>query len=106
MSTHAYLVGWIDVASGQWIDAGIYSEAAPTGFLRGPKPVTLLSAVSKFDPAVGGFDRASETLRRLAEATPALQWTTRMHTFRRQDAVKKRMQGVLLRAKRRVRSKP
>lgn len=98
--THAFLVGWLDFRTGKWVDAGIYCEAAPTGDLRGPRPVVLLSSVSRFGAAAGGYDRARETLTRLAHKTPELKWTTQMRTFRSQGALKlgARVQGKWVRS--------
>jgi hypothetical protein len=89
MNRMAYLVGWLDTRTGRWVDAGIYSECAPSGLLPGPRPIVLLSAVSRF-----GYDRARAAAIRLAAKTPDLQWTTRMRTFMSQGRLQPGMKLV------------
>lgn len=88
----AYLVGWRDCITGLFTDAGIYSEAAPTTMLRSRlRPVPLLSMQSRFAPAVGGYERAVDSLAAVVEKTPQLAWATRTRTYRLMERNRKRM---------------
>jgi len=78
----AYLVGWQDIRTGVFTDAGIYSEPSPTVMLRSfLRPVTLCHSQSRYAPARGGYERAVITMQQVAEKTPAFQWTTRTRTY-------------------------
>jgi hypothetical protein len=92
MSSYAYLVGWIDTRQNRYIDAGIYSEKTPTSpRLQSVRSVVLLSAVSRFESSDGGFERAMESLHRLASLVPLHRWVLHARTYRFQRQSHERM---------------
>lgn len=87
MGSRAYLVGWLDPATGRFFDAGVYSEATPTSpNMHTAKTVVLLSTVSRFESEEGGYERATDALRRIAEKVPELCWATHSRIYRIQAA--------------------
>ncbi len=93
MSARACLVATIDTRTGNWVDAGVYSEESPTIVRPGERRVCLLSTVSRLAPADGGYERAADAARKIAYA-PQHAWTTRMRTFRLQEENDRQMRAA------------
>lgn len=84
--TYAFLVGWLNKETLQFIDAGIYSEPSPTSIdVRNILPVVLCKTVSGHAPGEGGFERAVARLRALVRESPAIGWVYQMPTFGKQE---------------------
>ncbi len=84
--TYAYLVGWLNRESMEFIDAGIYGEPRPTSIdVRNIWPIVISKTVSSHAPSEGGFERAVARLRALVRESPAIGWVYQMPTFGKQE---------------------
>jgi hypothetical protein len=90
----AFLVGWLDKHTSVFVDAGIYSERAPTSpDMTRIEPIVLAHAESRFNPADGGYERACDRLRAHVLGTTALAWVLRARTFLLQEDARRGLEA-------------
>lgn len=93
MSARAYLVATIDIRTGHWVDAGVYSEEYPTVTRPGERRVCLLSTESRLEAVDGGYERAVDAVRRIAVSDPRFSWAASMRTYLLQAENDRRMRA-------------